>query len=320
MVIDMKKAEHDTAQLFEKLFPAYDNSSFDHSMRLFAKRFAANNFPLEWFSGKKCLDVGCGGGRYTMAMARLGAEMCVGVDIGELSIIDARRRAEERNLKNVRFEVLSATNLPFEDETFDCVIFSGVLQHLANPITVLNEISRVLAPGGMVYLLVYATEGLRWPLIQMLRPIAQRIGFELMDQAVVSSGLSVAKRRTYLDDLFVPYIDFYSWACLENLLVDKSFTNIKRWENGRFDHEEDLASYLADLEGLASLFAAAAVSLQGKGVVCEQLVEEGRRLCFTVTDYIRNIIAAVDKGAMDEDEAKKVIIGQGHHRITAWKL
>lgn len=254
-----------------------------------------------------------------MAMARLGAEMCIGVDIGELSILDARRRAEERNINNVRFEVLSASNLSFENGSFDCVVFSGVLQHLANPITVLNEISRVLKPGGMVYLLVYATEGLRWPLIQMLRPIAQKIGFELMDKAVAAGGLSVAKRRTYLDDLFVSYIDFYSWNCLENLLIDKSFSNIERWKNGRFDHEENLATYLADLEGLASLFRAAEECLQRGNAECKELIREGRQLCDTINNYIRNVINAVEKGIMIESEAKTIIMGQGHHRVTAWK-
>jgi len=38
----------------------------------------------------------------------------------------------------------------------------------------------------------------------------QRIGFAAMDAAITAAGLDVNRRRTYLDDLFVPYIDFYS--------------------------------------------------------------------------------------------------------------
>lgn len=315
----MKKDEHSTAQLFGRLFPAYDKTSFDFSRELFERRFVANNFSLDWFKGKKCLDVGCGGGRYTMAMAGLGAEHCTGVDIGEPSIRDARRRAAEMDLNNVHFDVISASNLPYENNSFDCVIFSGVLQHLADPITALNEVSRVLRSGGMLYMLVYATEGLRWPLIQMLRPIAQLVGFEAMDNAVASSGLSVAKRRTYLDDLFVPYIDFYSWQCLENLLRGMSFSKIERWQNGQFDHEETLGAYLADLEGLTSLFAAAATSLVGEENIHEKVVKEGKKLCDRTTEYISNIMISVQNGDLLESDAKRLVIGQGHHRVVTWK-
>lgn len=315
----MKQDEQETGRLFGKLFPAYDKQSFDSSMELFARRFQANDFPLDWFQGKNCLDVGCGGGRYTMAMAKLGATHCTGIDIGENSIVDARKRASAMNLTDVNFEVTSATSLPYIDGSFDCVIFSGVLQHLAEPVTALSEISRVLRSGGMFYTLVYATEGVRWPLVQMLRPIAKSIGFEAMDKAVEHSGLSVAKRRTYLDDLFVPFIDFYSWQCLSNLLNDKSFTNVKRWNNGRLDHEENLNAYLKDLEGFHSLFRSAAKSLAEKDKLLSSLALQGQKICERIVEYVREIAVSVEQQEISEDAAKTLVIGQGHHRVVAWK-
>jgi SAM-dependent methyltransferase len=120
------------------------------------------------------------------------------------------------------------------------VCCSGVLQHTARPVATLQEISRVLKPGGRVYMLVYATEGVRWPLVQMLRPLAQRIGFVAIDAAITADGIPVNKRRTYLDDLFVPYIDFYSWPALHDLLMAAEFEHVERWVAARFDQEEDL--------------------------------------------------------------------------------
>lgn len=48
--------------------------------------------------------------------------------------------------------VADAHSLPFEDETFDTIVCSEVLEHVADPYQVVSEIYRVLAPGGMVVL------------------------------------------------------------------------------------------------------------------------------------------------------------------------
>jgi len=315
----MKIEERATGELFGKLFPAYDDKSFLFSMELFARRFSANNFPLDWFKGKQCLDVGCGGGRYTMAMAGLGADHCVGVDLGEESIRDAKRRAAGLGLTNTEFRVASAAELPFEEDSFDAVLFSGVLQHTAAPIHILGEVSRVIRSGGMLYLLVYATEGVRWPLIQMLRPVAQAVGFERMDLAVTASGLAVHKRRTYLDDLFVPYIDFYSWQCLEGLLLDKGFSRVERWDQGRLDHEESLEEYLRDLEGLLDLMVAADNSCGTLTAAHHAALGQATTLCRSVVEYVRQMFLLQKAGKVTEEEAMRIVIGQGHHRVVAWK-
>src|SRR5205823_4865390 len=127
-------------------------------------------------------------------------------------------RALELGASHVTFAVGSVIELPFEDASFDFVCHSGVLMCTAHPSRAARELARVLRPGGLIYLLVYATEGLRWPLVQILRPIAQTIGFAAMDAAVATADLPANRRRTYLDDLFVPYIDFYSWQRLQGLL------------------------------------------------------------------------------------------------------
>ena len=43
-------------------------------MALFGKRLELAKFDAKWFEGKNCLDAGCGGGRNSIAMARLGAK------------------------------------------------------------------------------------------------------------------------------------------------------------------------------------------------------------------------------------------------------
>ena len=74
----MSELETRTGRLFGDLWHYLDDEQFEQSVALFASRFEANGFDLSWFEGKKCLDVGCGGGRYTIAIGRLGAGQVVG--------------------------------------------------------------------------------------------------------------------------------------------------------------------------------------------------------------------------------------------------
>jgi SAM-dependent methyltransferase len=105
------------------------------------------------FAGKKVLDVGSGNGYVLSRYALEGADV-YGVDITPTGIDLCRRRFELMNLEG-NFTVASAEALPFEDETFDCVCSIGVVHHTPDTEKALDEIHRVLKPGGRVILMVY---------------------------------------------------------------------------------------------------------------------------------------------------------------------
>lgn len=308
-----------TGRLFGDLFAAYDDVAFKRSVELFSDRFGDAGFDVSWFRGKKCLDAGCGGGRYSIALAHLGAGEVLGVDLSEVAVQDARRRAAQLGADHVTFRTGSVAALPAETAAFDCVIHSGVLMHTAEPVKVLLELNRVLRPGGMLYMLVYATEGLRWPLVQMLRPIAQHFGFETLDRAVADAGMPVNRRRTYLDDLFVPFIDFYSWPCLKGLLEHAGFEGVCRWEKGRLDHEQSLEAYVADLQGFLEVFAALSEMAAASGTRNTELARTAEQLCRKTVNHAETIMESVRCGELSADLGRSLAIGQGHHRLIATK-
>ncbi len=78
------------------------------------------------WSGVSVLDIGCGDGRLSLRLARLGA-MVLGVDDDASDIRAARRRLPARYRKRVRYEVESGTRLTCLDEAFDVVVFSWSL-------------------------------------------------------------------------------------------------------------------------------------------------------------------------------------------------
>jgi ubiquinone/menaquinone biosynthesis C-methylase UbiE len=103
--------------------------------------------------GMRLLDCGCGPGSITLDLAEAVAPgEVIGLDLHEDVLKRARATAEERDVKNVRFEQGDLYDLQHPDASFDAIWTSAVLQWLDKPRAALREVYRVLKPGG-----VYAT-------------------------------------------------------------------------------------------------------------------------------------------------------------------
>ena len=112
--------------------------------------------------GDRLLDMGCGGGRHAFEAARRGARVvALDTDRSELSqviaVFAAMAQAGEIPEGGSGLAVSGdATCLPFEDGSFDKVIAAEVLEHLPADQLAMNEIARVLRPGGMAAVTVPA--------------------------------------------------------------------------------------------------------------------------------------------------------------------
>jgi ubiquinone/menaquinone biosynthesis C-methylase UbiE len=97
----------------------------------------------------RVLDVACGPGIVTSALAERAREV-VALDLTPQMLKKAKERCSKAGRTNVVFKEGSATALPFADATFDAVITRLSFHHFLEPDTVLNEMLRVLRPGGTV--------------------------------------------------------------------------------------------------------------------------------------------------------------------------
>ena len=306
-----------TESVFGGLWGRYDEGLFDESVALFKSRFLANGFDMGWFGGKRCLDAGCGGGRYALAMLRAGASHVVACDIALEGLFDAKRRAAPT--LQLTLQRASVLDLPYADESFDFVCCSGVLHHTPNPRRGLHEISRVLRRGGRLYLLLYGKGGLRWPTILQIRPHAQAIGYELMDEAMRRLELPANKQRTFLDDLFVPLIDFYAWDEVEAILQCAGFRAYERWEKGKLDHEESVEVQRNELIQLRDLFASITASDDARFDAKADSAGGALAAVQQAVDGLDQIEEAFAVGEIDEDQRRWEVFGWEHHRVLGEK-
>lgn len=116
-----------------------------------------NPLRLDWIDeavslqGKEVLDVGCGGGLLSEAMAGRGAAVC-GIDLSEKALKVARLHLHESGLK-VDYRLVSAEDFAAENPArFDAITCMEMLEHVPDPSSVIAACAKMLKPGGKLFL------------------------------------------------------------------------------------------------------------------------------------------------------------------------
>jgi SAM-dependent methyltransferase len=122
--------------------------------------------------GERLLDLGCGGGRHAFEAARLGAQV-VALDAGADEVVQVRatigamvEAGELTSFEDTGAVQGDALRLPFADGAFDRVIAAEVLEHIPDDNAAMNELARVLRPGGTMAVTVprFGPEFVNWAL------------------------------------------------------------------------------------------------------------------------------------------------------------
>ncbi len=116
-----------------------------------------NPLRLQWIQslaplqGREVLDVGCGGGILSDAMARAGATT-LGIDLASKSLKVAQLHALEAQTPNVRYREVSVEDLARErPASFDVVTCMEMLEHVPDPAAIVRACAELVKPGGWVF-------------------------------------------------------------------------------------------------------------------------------------------------------------------------
>lgn len=121
------------------------------------------------------LVAGCGTNQAAVFAYTNPAARVLAIDVSQPSLDQHRHLKDKYQLKNLELQLLPVENLPTLDRTFDLIVSTGVLHHLADPSAGLKALAECLRPEGVVALMLYARNG--------------RVGVELLQAVFRDLGL-----------------------------------------------------------------------------------------------------------------------------------
>lgn len=117
--------------------------------RIRYEHFHRYAFAAEFVAGATVLDIACGEGYGSAVLSRL-AKRVVGVDVDAATVAEANRRYAAGS--RLAYVVGEAGAIPFGDASFDVVVSMETIEHLQKPERLIEEVRRVLRPGGLLIL------------------------------------------------------------------------------------------------------------------------------------------------------------------------
>lgn len=236
--------ESRTSGLYSSLWQRFDEATlWKESLGLVKKRIP-DEVIRRAIRGKRVLDMGCGSGRFTVALARLGARQVVGTDLDRKSYEAARRLCRKRKLP-VTFREANFHRLPFKTGEFDFVFCNGTLHHSSSIEKGLGEYERVLKPGGEGFLYLYADGGVFWYSRKKMRELFAEIPPAITDAALRVIGMP-AHRFIFQDVWYVPRETHTSRAQVEKMLKKTGLVFKKVLSQNIYDLDRAIAAGVKD--------------------------------------------------------------------------
>jgi len=170
-------------------------------------------FAIDAFAGKRCLDAGCGAGRWTRTLQALGARM-KSIDVSRHAL-EATRRFHDDVEKCSLFELPARADL---QRAFDYTVCWGVVMCTHDPRVAFNAVASTVKPGGSLYLMVYAPTYHTSPQVLEWRARYHRECRTFEEK--LAFAYSIADRPENAINLLDMLNTFYNWTIPESVCFE----------------------------------------------------------------------------------------------------
>lgn len=144
-------------RIFGKTVSSHDRGDEAYFNDLETQRYRSHRHLMPWIGrmqyGRSVLEIGCGVGMDTHTMAKRGLRVTA-ADLTHVGVSTAQARFHREGLPG-SFLVGDACGLPLAGESFDYVYSFGVLHHVADTPRSIDEVFRLLKPGGTALIMLY---------------------------------------------------------------------------------------------------------------------------------------------------------------------
>ena len=228
---------------------------------LFSHRehLAVNEMPIQSLSGLRVLEIGSGAGSHSALFSHLGAAM-VSLDLTAERVSATASKLDLLDSEKKDFALQGdAGYLPFPDESFDIVYSNGVLHHTPYIEKTVDEIHRVLKPGGKAVIMLYAKDSfLYYCVLLPIRGIL--MGGFLRGQNWL--GRATEWMSDKKQEIFNPRTEVFSSSELQKMFA--TFRNVSLRKNSFvFDQIPIVGKVLGRLAGLKTGYNPAGALIYG---------------------------------------------------------
>ena len=210
-----------------------DDIYFDQTYDFTKERLIKSGVdPVNLFKNKVVVDAGCGSGKFSTAIAKFGAKKVIGIDIGKKGLKFAKEQAKKTEYEErLDYRFGSLLDIPLDDNSVDMVWSNGVIHHTLGYEACIKEFSRIIKPGGKLFLYVNGSFGLFELLQEKIRESIPDIPKPLMQTFLKTLGVDSGRLYWVMDCLYAPY-EYKPKKEVVSLLENNGFTNITQLLRG----------------------------------------------------------------------------------------